>query len=146
MNNKNSKFILVKRRKKIQNLKEQIYCITCNHFKTLPKHCFKYCEIRFYHSLYLNYHEILKLYKICLDCQHYFASQCFKNRQNCNCYLSSIYLCNNCNVKAERYIYQNSKCQCDKCYQTYPNLCEDPIYHRICDCEFNVYSEYTEVQ
>lgn len=147
MNCESSDFIRINYRKN-KRTNHKIYCTTCNTCKKMPRHSFRNCEIRNYHSIHLNYYEILKLYNICLECQYYFALE-YRFRKlygECNCHMSSLYLCKNCNIKVSNYIYRYSNCQCEKCCETYPNLCKDPIYHRFCDCEYHIFAEHTEVQ
>lgn len=145
MNSKNSDFVKINYRKN-KRTNHKIYCATCNTCKKMPRHSFRICEIRNYHSIHLNYYEILKLYNICLECQYYFALHSRKLYGDCECYMSSIYLCKNCNIKVYNYIYGQPNCQCEKCLKNWPNLCKDPIYHRYCDCKYHIFSENTEKQ
>ena len=145
MNCGSSDFIRINYRKN-KRTNHKIYCTTCNTCKKMPKHSFRNCEIRNYHSIYLNYYEIVKLYKICLECQEYLALHSRKLYGGCECNMSSIYLCKNCNTKTVNYIYKQPICQCEKCLKTWPKLCKDPIYHRFCDCEYHIFAENTEKQ
>ena len=107
MNCGSSDFIKINyRKKKLTNHK--IYCTTCNTCKKMPRHSFRNCEIRNYHSIYLNYYEILKLYNICLECQEYFALHDCKLYGNCKCYMSSIFYVKI--VCIYNYIYRQPNC------------------------------------
>ncbi len=132
-----SEWIKVKRRKYKRST--DIYCcITCNSFKSYRQSPFRYTRIYDYYSNYLKPDEIKK-YNICYQCRGYFFE--LNQKKNITCYCGNIhhkYLCGNCNSTVKSYIHRNSH------IYNWPYLCEDPIYHRFCDCEYDLLIERSE--
>lgn len=128
------------RRRKYKRSTDIYCCITCNSFKSYGESPFRYTMIDYYYSNYMDPEQIQK-YNICYQCRSDFFE--LNQKKYISCYCGNIhhqYLCGNCNSTVNNYIHKN-------CLRyNWPYLCEDPIYHRFCDCKYDVLIEHTDFE
>ena len=129
----------IKEKKRKHTRSREVYCcITCNSFQSDVLSRFTYITIDYYYSNYLKPEEIKK-YNICYQCRGDFFELNQKQHISCNCgNTHHKYLCGNCNSTVNSYIHRNCLTY------NWPYLCEDPIYHRFCDCEYDLLIEQSE--
>jgi hypothetical protein len=141
MSDEPSKFIKIPyTRTKASN--EIICCTTCNftsrEFNRYNEHRFRKCKIR-NHTNYYNFYKDAcddsQKYQICRYCVKFFKNSYMSYVFKCRCHETLYDLCDYCNYSVDQYIQGKSHCKC-----------EDPIYHRYCDCVYHTLAEYTEVE